>query len=363
MELGQRRSDQKLGCIAEASSTGARVIGVQDIDLGRPRAGGMDVLLGRDLSWDHVQVLELETLGATHVYGQPYAGIYALPGEHHVWMRGGVASPLAFVDGTWRRGWEGSPSAALEGGLREAIRQVRWEWCLGGASVSIPWWLQLRPFAGGTHVTMAATGLGTGPTFEVGFAALTKLCRALAPLLGPPNGLELPFRRAAAFGGAFVAAWGARQVHVPPPSAPIVDVGSTLHALLKGRGGGPLMVAPAIDPSRLDRLRRTLLVLEPEQVVLGVVDLSFFSGASAIVLTPTHCFARTADSTLRFAWSELREVEPPAAGTGAIRLHLQSFGIVRLPAGRAELVLYDVLEALLPTLRSRPWSRPAAHGS
>lgn len=191
-EAAHRR--QRDALVAEASKAGSVVTDVVEVgatDGARVLSNTWSSLFGGSHAVDAAQILSLRTGASLQHYVQPYAGLQAMPGEHHVLLAGALPAPASLVRSGGAGRWT-SPDPGLAGYLeqnlavRAAVASVVWDWRAGFGEILLPWTVQLRSNGDGrTHLVVAAGRYGGFTTYDVGFGVFAGVARALQAVLGP----------------------------------------------------------------------------------------------------------------------------------------------------------------------------------
>ncbi len=188
------RERQKNGVLAEAQKSGSQVVDVlelsDEVEASQVLGGSLKMLFGGDLSSDGVQIFHLQRGGWSHVYVQPYDGMYPLPGEHHAVLTGSLPAPavLEAPGGLFRGGarWESPAEPRLaeslntNAALQAQVKGLPWEWGMGTGVIKLKWALQFRSLGdGATHLVMRAGRFGGVTTYGVGVAMFVALSGTL----------------------------------------------------------------------------------------------------------------------------------------------------------------------------------------
>jgi hypothetical protein len=214
--------NQKKGMLKEAEKAGAAVVGFTQFPeegdagegaTGRSLKSAAKSIFGGKMATDAFQILELETAGVRHVFVQPYSGIHALPGEHHVALPGSVPAPVILAKGGLFGGkkWRGPDEAVARrfnecGPLKKVVKKCKWDWYVGTAKIDLDWTVQIRSLGDGhVHVVLKNGRYGGFTTYGVGFAHLIAIGAVLPQVLGTDLSPLQPLVQPTAFEGLALA--------------------------------------------------------------------------------------------------------------------------------------------------------------
>lgn len=186
------RTRQRDSLVEEAAKVGSQVVEVADsVDAstaGSILGGTLKSLVGGRVKTDFHQALLLRTGATAHLYVQPYQGVQAMPGEHHIVLGGTlpVAAILrrkAFGRTQWEGG-HGDHAFNRNQAIAAATQGLVWTWKAGFTEIELPWTAQIRPLAGGrAHLVVAAGRYGGFTTYHVGFGPFLRLAGAVQAAL------------------------------------------------------------------------------------------------------------------------------------------------------------------------------------
>lgn len=205
--IARARTRQKESLVGEAQKAGSQVVDVieigDDAQASRAALGAtLKVFVGGSLRNDGAQIVLMNAAGWPHVYVQPYAGMNALPGEHHAVLSGSLPSPalLRASQGMFsgRPQWESPADPRLaaamnvDAAIGGLVKRMVWDWKVGLGAFELDYTLQLRSVGdGATHLMMRAGRYGGFTTYEVGIAVFLAACRTLhgwlQPIAAPPQ--------------------------------------------------------------------------------------------------------------------------------------------------------------------------------
>lgn len=336
----------KLAVLREAAAAGAQLKSVTDVILGRNSAvsGAVTALFGGSLSVDAFQCFHLETSGVSHLYVQPYSGMYPLPGEHHAWLQGTLRGPAEWQSGLFLERWQ-SPDPATADALSRnpalvaAARSGKWEWRIGRGEINYAWFIQTRPFRGGlTHFAMKATGRAgvLSMVQQAGFLKFLEVARALQPSLAHVPGYHtLPFITQPSYDRFFDRLLDQQlPPSAPPPKTPPSDFSSAILQALSIAPANKLLLHP-LAPVKDNTVRGFVLPPAAKHLpIVAFVDSTLMGSAKeGLALTPTHAFYRVDEHFVSWSHPEVRGVLPPASPTeSSLIVNLANIGELVLPA-------------------------------
>jgi hypothetical protein len=178
------RARRREAIVEEATRAGSRVVEIVDAGSapseGSVVANSLKAFVGGSVRASDPQVFILEKRGLVHAYAQPYTGMQALPGEHHVLLDGGLAKPVVLRKGllggiSWEGGLAGDHPLNSADTMR-ALKALKWKWTAGLTEIELEWAVQVRP--AGTkrvHLVMQAGRYGGFTTYGVGMKELLTL--------------------------------------------------------------------------------------------------------------------------------------------------------------------------------------------
>jgi len=361
------RDRQKQAIIAEAGKAGIQVLDVVEladgVDATRAAVGSsLKALFGGSMQVDCVQVFSLQTSGWPHTYAQPYAGVAALPGEHHGMLHGALPSPAMLTPGVFRGASWQAPMPEVGKALNDnayvkgAAQTTKFEWPTGMSKVDLPWAVQLRSLGNGTtHVVMQTGRYGGMTTYGVGMSQWLKLCQALPACLQQYAHPPQPFMDAPRWGEVIDAALsGPSPEPVAPPAQPAggvevrVDYVGSISAALQPHLGKKVWVG-TIPPKQLGNIQKHVIppALSGSHIVAGIDLTTFGSAKDALVVTPTHLISKEFDDVLTLELSTIRTVIGPKGLTSSsVQIEVDRLGTVSIPVG----VDVDPVMALLTAI-------------
>jgi hypothetical protein len=256
------RARQRRSILEEAERAGAALVELADTDDATNGAGPLGkaiaTLVGDRIKHDAVQAFLLRSEPWLHLYVQPYGGLRALPGEHHVLVAGTLEGPVILRRRLLGRlAWESRSERAhrrLEEStaVRTEARRLEWSWQTGLDEIRLEWTAQLAPAGGGfSHLVVQAGRYGGTGVCRVGIAQVLALAGSLARalgasrLLGEPRALpERSERSHATAGLAEVGSAGLADVG----AAGLAEVASVPTFVVPSRYGA--LFAAAVGSSR-----------------------------------------------------------------------------------------------------------------
>jgi hypothetical protein len=367
------RARQKQSVIAEAAKAGTHVLNVVEHadggDAARAAVGSsLKALFGGSMRVDCIQVFSLQTYGWPHTYAQPYAGVAALPGEHHGILHGALPSPAMLTPGIFSgASWEaGMPEVAKaldrDPHIKGAAQATKFEWPSGLSKVSLAWGVQLRSLGNGTtHVVMQAGRYGGLTSYEVGMAQWLRLCQALPSCLQPYVYPPQPFMDPPRWGEVIDAALSGPATVAPAaaPAAPPaqthddgshvrVDYPGSIRSAMAPHLGKKVWVGE-IPPKQLGNLHEHVIppALQGSHI-LAAIDLTTFGSAKdAIVVTPTHLVAKEFDDVLTIELAAIRSVLGAKGLTSSkVQIEVDRLGTMSIPVGIAVEPVLALLTAI-----------------
>lgn len=352
--ITKARDRQKQAIIAEAGQAGMHVLDVVEladgVDATRAAVGSsLKALFGGSMQVDCVQVFSLQTHGWPHTYAQPYAGVAALPGEHHGMLHGALPCPAMLTPAVFRgASWEAvipEVAKALNDNpyVKAAAQTTKFEWATGMSKVDLPWAVQVRSLGNGTtHVVMQTGRYGGVTTYGIGMAQWLKLCQALPACLQqyahPPQAFMDPAR----WGEVIDAALSG-----PPPepaAQPVehhgnvdvrIDYAGSIRNALQPHLGKKVWVG-TIPPKQLGNIHKHVIppALQGSHLVAGIDLTTFGSAKDAIVVTPTHLVAKEFDDVLTIELATIRNVIGPKGLTSSsVQIEVDRLGTMSIPVG------------------------------
>lgn len=344
------RSLCKLAVIQEAIGAGATLTNMTDVVIGRNTAlsGAMTALFGGSFSIDAFSCFHFQTAGIPYLFVQPFAGVYSMPGEHHVWLQGTLRAPTNWESGIFNDRWKSvdPPSAfALEQNrmLTGNLKGIRWEWKIGRGEIEYAWFLQTRPFRGGlTHLAMKATGekIGLSLMHRTGAVRLVQIAAQLQPSLAHVPGYgEMPFMVESKYGDLFSLFLDGKLTPtvLQAKTAPS-DFSQQIMQALAQAPASKLLLYP-LAPNKDACVRNFILPPAARHLpIVAAIDTTMMgSMKEGFVFTPTHGFYKVDDSLISFAWTDVAGVLPvPSLTDDWIVVNVFPFGELAIPtAGRA----------------------------
>lgn len=352
-------SRQKLTILGEATRAQLPVIACADVQgeatLGGAVGGSLKALFGGSMQSTGLQIFAFQSGDWIHTYVQPYDGMYAMPGEHHMWIPGAWSSPTVHKHDTWGAGWEAGGDKELvkyissAPGLKAALSNTTWEWKLGMGEFKYAWSLQTRPVTNGyTHVAMQATGEQNTMTHEVGLVQFQQLVAQITSMLAQnPAVVETPFLQPTSHESIHSQiATGALDLRAGVPETAATDFGQALYGWLAPHVAKKLYVGN-LPPKQDGNIRR--LVMAPFAQgwpIVAAVDLTVMGSAKeALAFTPTHLFVRDEGAPAFFQYSDLRHVDP-AIDRDTVWIQVDCLGEIGLPCGKHAQPIHAALTAI-----------------
>jgi hypothetical protein len=351
----------------EAAAAGSTITSVTEDVTEKSGAGGTLVsMFGGTHDITAIQLIELTTRGIPHVYVQPYNGVAALPGEHHVTLPGSVPAPAVLHAKKLFRGpkWE-SPDEGFAEQLSRAFAGLdfAWEWKSGFTVIELAWALQLRASTPSTtEVVLRAGRYGGFTTYEVGFSTFARVLGTSMKLVSPapvsPQDFIVP------------VAWSTRDadevddadgdddaiIDVPPVSKPFeapppraaTDI---IRDVIAKRAGKRIHLAPFAAKVDTNVREHVMPAAKRAEPIVAIVDLTVFGSAKdAVVVTPTHLYAKELDDRAEVELASVRRIVSKAgAFGGSMRIEVAGLGEIKLPVGGEGDVVHELLEAIIAT--------------
>jgi hypothetical protein len=280
----QKLTQQKLGILAEAERAGARLVAAWDVGQyeHHQTSARWQALTRGGMSISSEQVFVFETAGVRHMFIQPYSGEHALPGVHHLWVRGGLRAPALFS--AERRSFYTGNDPALgawldASPLAQVLRSIDWDYRIGtNTRVNDDTALQIRAMGNDvSHVVVRAHGENGIGKHDVGFFALPRVATALAPLVGGGMSAQ-PFFVDAPHADEFEMLVN-NHLPLPEPAAP-VDLSAQLAPVIAAMKDHGIVRAPV--PAKKDRGARSFMVPPwlGDAPILALRDDTVFGGGS-----------------------------------------------------------------------------------
>jgi hypothetical protein len=306
----QKLTQQKLGILAEAERAGARLVAAWDVGQyeHQQTSARWQALTRGGMAISSEQVFVFETAGVRHMFVQPYGGEHALPGVHHLWIRGGLRAPALFS--AERRSFYTGNDPALGAWLdaspvAHVLRSIDWDYRIGTSTrVNDDTALQIRAMGNDvSHVVIRAHGENGINKHDVGFFALPRVATAFAQLVAggmPPQPFFVDAPHADEYERLVM-----NQLPLPQPAAPY-DLSAQLLPLLATLKDHGLVRAPV--PQKKERGARTGIIPAwlADAPLLALRDDTVFGGGSlGTALLPTHLCVATDEGKIAIAYADI----------------------------------------------------------
>lgn len=346
----------------EAAAAGSTITNVtEEVTEKSGVRGALVSMFGGTHDIDAIQLIELATHGISHAYVQPYDGTSALPGEHHATLPGSIPAPAILHAKKLFRGsrWE-SIDEGFAAQLTRAFGgfDIAWEWKSGFTVIELPWAFQLRASSPTTtELVLRAGRYGGLTTYEVGFKTFARALSVASQLTSPAPVAEQAF--------LVPVGWATGDHHVDELHddaanephddviAPSASVSQTevIREIIAKRASKRIHLAPFASKVDSNVREHVLPAAKRTEPIVAIVDLTVFGSAKdAVVVTPTHLYAKELDDRAEVELASVRRIVAKAGVFGGqMRIEVAGIGEVKLPVGGEGEVVQEILEAIIAT--------------